>query len=584
MAVGWDRLQVRGDGEPITPAEIDGWVQANKRDLPNPVREVLEKFGAGWLLGVYEVPAPASGAWATWQARAEERRRRGYFTGLTEHQWQHCFIFAADRRGNALGCVRKVELYTFFLLTTAGSVFEIARSVDEFLDALPELCTQTFDVEIPPSVVDRFGLWETREPTLDLGIERCWVRGPETTIAWLEALSSGGDTDGTLERALGSEPLMLAYVHLLAAVCGPAGDTVPETAREEAVGTLLRLAQRRERPLLPTIVPELERASDWNSPAVRRWAEAPTRFDLPIGSVRDEADVRGAVVEPVDDSLRPELDGPWFDEPRQTLHWFEAWTRSHEERRAARILYDRCLAIAPGERFSIVRQINQLSYASSSQRPRLPGNWANIDQLRTRIIRCLEANSAVARPLVLLGLRTLDGVGIPLLPLLREDLSNEKAALLLALVEHPNNPNSEYDTAYYAGAYLETFTPDNDVVSRFLPFLDRPMLRGSGPYCDQPTLPNGPVSLLAARIDLDEVYHSLLRCFAMASSIIGPALVRRPGRETIAVLKKHLKPQNRSRRFALLHVQMDAARALIALGDPAGPPALERCNRVLDRM
>lgn len=88
---------------------------------------------------------------------------------------------------------------------------------------------------------------------------------------------------------------------------------------------------------------------------------------------------------------------------------------------------------------------------------------------------------------------------------------------------------------------------------------------------------HAPLAILGARVDLDRVFHKLVEWFELSPILIARALVNRPGRDTVASMKRLLKSRSISTRI-------EAARVLIALGDPAGPEAYERAQRAAQKM
>src|SRR5262249_21209624 len=136
----------------------------------------------------------------------------------------------------------------------------------------------------------------TRE-SLELGAYPVYVASDAPGIReYLDALAAGRDDQ--LEGALTAEPVVLAYVHVIAALCGPAGDAIADAVRQDALDTGLCLVPRRAPILLEIVLPSRVRQHmPFRDDAVRCWAASDLAFS-PIGPLlRDPPDGLNVVVE-----------------------------------------------------------------------------------------------------------------------------------------------------------------------------------------------------------------------------------------------------------------------------------------------
>jgi hypothetical protein len=560
MVKGWDDLAVQGDAVSVGDADLDAWTARTQRPIPTVVRDALKKLGPGKLYGIFEVPAPSE-RWKQWHVRADALRARGLWAGLDEVSWKQLFVFAADERGDFLA----VGLHeSFWILAADGGAVEIGRGVCEMLDALEKF------------VAGMFPAWREGE----LGIERNWVRG-EPLREWLQLLEAGEEGDA-LEKALSAEPLLVAYTHALHALAGPDADAIPLPQRVDAADTLLYLMRRRQPSLLSIAVPhELAEGEQITHPVVRAWGSGLTRLDArpPLETEMD----RYPIVEPLDEELRGKASFAWVDAAQSIASWVSTWD-APSEREVAKVIQARCSATAASSRFAVTRLLGHLQHMPAHGGLMVNGamlsGWPGESDARD-IAERLARRRKHAWPFVLLALRPLphwvSGLLLPVLGGVREP---EVAASLLGLVERPNfvlqghqyafQGEKQFYASQYADAYVETFTPDDAVIGRFLPWLDRPNSTTG-------MLEMGPVTLLAARPTDDRIYDALLTRFAQCPGVIAKAITKRPTPRGVAVLKQHMRSKTLQTRFEVAH-------ALVAIGDPEGPAALERCRAADERI
>lgn len=538
---------------------FEGSASDDERSAPGAVDELLRELGRGSLFGLYEV---APERFPEWRAELDALRARGAYAGLDGASWATLFLFARGGRGDGLAFA---EGLGFLLLTGDGAVHSLGATVDDFVDRAPAVIEATFPRFVPKDVATAHRLWTPAARRLDLGLERCWITPSRTFEQALAAIGAGADLDEAIPIALEARPLLIAYVGLLRAIVGPEGDPIPRERRREIVERVVALIVRRAQILFSFAIPEVL-TGDWDpsDPSIRAWSTLPSVLEraprLALGA---------APVEPLPDDLRPEHQFVAVDPDRELERLRGAWSDHHDAPLADSLL-ERCRVTPIGVRYAILRQLREVERTED-----LPGRLDDdFDRIEGAIAERLRASGAESWPFAALSLRAVHAeFAGRLLPLFESHPGPEAEEVLLSLLERPvsiapRRGGAVIPNEPFARAYRRSFRPSDAVVERLLPFLDRV----TGVVGRIGLIDRAIAHVLAARIDHDGVYERFLALLPRRSDEIAPALVARASPKTTAALRKAARSNDTT-------VRLDAARALMALGDPEGARILQEQER-----
>lgn len=337
------QLSLFGTAQPRPLAQWSAGASAAQPALPDDLVELIVQWGPGRLAATFAIPDPAGDAWAVLHDRALALHSRGWWAGLDREAFEELVVFARDRRGAGLAW----GAGEFVFLGPRGEVLRVGHTLDELVTGF--LCASlhlTYDLRVA-NELGRF---------VELGAEPVYVAAAAPGLReYLDGLRAG--RDDLLEAALSAEPLVLAYVDTIAALCSPAADDIAEPTRADALDSLLALARRRAPMIFGLLIPDgVRRERPFADQSVRSWAqrasstreEGPLFADPPAGTQIDVP----AQLRPVAYWPTPNVE-PWL------ASIVERWRGSPLEP-AATQLVQQARALAPGFAHSVLRQIEQL--------------------------------------------------------------------------------------------------------------------------------------------------------------------------------------------------------------------------------
>ena len=234
-------LTVHGEPRPIDAGAIANALGARFAVLPENYLQLMTRWGAGWLCGVFELPDPSepTGRFDLFgdslRVNGPAQRRAGQWAQLADDELARGVVLGVDRYGRALFAVSPAELV---LLAPNGTVRRLGtfeRVISHYLLApeprdgpLGQLYewNVALDVGVPALHIPRFGA------------ERIELRA---------ALAADDEdaADAALQRVLGAEVALFALLELAAELAGPASQPLPRELRASYLDQCLRMAKRR---------------------------------------------------------------------------------------------------------------------------------------------------------------------------------------------------------------------------------------------------------------------------------------------------------------------------------------------------
>ena len=479
-------------GEP-RPAPFAQWSAGAlaMRELMSPeLVELLRQWGPGRLCGTFELPDPTTDDCTVLRARVLAWHRHGYWPGLAPKPSERLAIIARDRRGAGLAYGDA----GYVVLGPRGEVFQAGRTLDELVATfMCKFLHMTYDVRIGGHL-DTF---------IELGAEPVYVASAAPGLPeYIENLRVG--RDDLLEAALTSEPLILAYVRTVAALCGPISDKVEDSIRQDALDTVLRLAKRREPLLFGLVFPEtLSARAPFHDDAVRAWATSDLELSAK-GPLLAEPPSGG---EPVVVARRRDGEGYWpHAEPSQWVSSIvQLWSGTALEPIAVRYA-ELARGLPASASRTAIGQIEQLD-AHRTYVKGFGDGTLGYDQRLERAdaaearIRDLVAEGCPLLALAVMGHREAVCVrATRLLAGVRDAKLSEMWLRLLLATEAPMPWGAD------AYAFAQNYAASTHVDDRLVDLLLAPLKDGS------------PIAaiLVCSRIDRDDVFSALLDQYVLS--------------------------------------------------------------------
>lgn len=455
--------------------------------LPEPVVELLVEWGPGRICGTFELPDPRGDGWDRLRERALAWHRQGYWLGLAG-KFEELTFLARDRRG--AGLAYGEGEYVF--LGARGEVLRAGRTLAELVETfLGKHVHLTYDVQIAGRL----------RTYVDLGVEPVYVaRGAHGIAEYLEALARNDES--LLEGALTSEPVVLAYVHTLAALCSPVSDHLEDDVRSEAIRTIVTLARRRDPALLRLVLPEaMASNAPFRDPAVRAWTASNLELSVAGPLLREPAQT--AALDLHDHSLRSEEYWPYVDAEVWIAAADAAWRGTALESVASRFA-GHARRLSTSFLVPLVRQLEQLD-SHQAVVASAPGGqlayddaWKRAEGAESRVRRAVRQGRAL---LALAAMGTREAVCVRATRLLAGVVDDELADMWLRLIvaTEPPMPHGA-DAFQFAHNYTAATRVEDRLVEHLLPAL------AAGSHVA--------AILLASRTDRHDVLTTVLEHYA----------------------------------------------------------------------